>query len=476
MSDFENRDLNNDKNENDYTSNGTAGDNFYMYQDKESNDSTQEIPVQDDKDSYSSYEFNSQNYDSKEERTMPIISRYSGDNEDMTNTQKKRKRKGLSRVLSYVLVGVFSATIGGGAVLASTLYLLPNSSAFKNTPLYKSVAASTNTSKNGNSQSAASYNVDNTSTETKSSGLSVTQIAKKVGPAVVGVSTKSITSTDDFWGGQNEVDGIGSGMIINEQGYVLTNYHVVKDAQSVKVILYTGKEVSAKVVNWDQAYDVAIVKITDNVKMPGVVELGDSDSLQVGETTVAIGNPLGKEFLGTVTSGIVSAVNRTIDSSNKLKYIQTDTAINSGNSGGPLLNSKGQVIGINTAKINNQSSDTTVEGMGFAIPINTVKSKIKNLSKPILLMGISAYDYNKQQFAQYNYPKGVYVQTVEDFSPAEKAGLRTGDIILKFDGKAVSSVSEINELKAKHKAGDKVSIEISRDGKKLNLTLGLVAK
>ncbi len=145
---------------------------------------------------------------------------------------------------------------------------------------------------------------------------------------------------------------MGTGIIFSEDGYILTNYHVISGAQNIKVMLSDGKEVSAKVINYDAAADVAVIKLAENTKVPGVAEFGDSDMLEVGESVVAIGNPLGKEFIGSVTTGIVSAVNRQVSIENKdLKFIQTDAAINPGNSGGPLVNSKGQVIGINTAKI-----------------------------------------------------------------------------------------------------------------------------
>jgi serine protease Do len=259
-------------------------------------------------------------------------------------------------------------------------------------------------------------------------------------------------------------------MIINAQGYILTNYHVVQGAQQVKVKLSNGKEVNAKVVNYDQNYDVAVVKITDNVQVPAVVELGDSDNLQVGESVVAIGNPLGTDFFGSVTTGIVSALNRKIDGdANNSSYIQTDAAINSGNSGGPLINSRGQVIGINTAKI----KESGVEGLGFAIPINAVKNKIPDLSKPILMVGIQGVAINDALSKQYNLPIGIYVQDITSFAPAEKAGLKRGDVIIKFDGKKVSTFEDLDAIKNQHKSGDEVQVTVNRDGSEQTLTLKL---
>lgn len=375
------------------------------------------------------------------------------------------------KIASYISVGLVCSIIGGGVTAAGTLYLLPNSSLFKNTPLYKAIetSASSEASKETKTETASSsVPVTTVSAETSSSG--VADIVKKVAPAVVGVATKSITSQSLYgWQTQGkEVEGIGSGVIFSKEGYVLTNYHVIDGAQEVKVILSTGKEVSAKVVNYDEDMDVAVVKITEDVELPGVAEFGDSGSLQVGELAIAIGNPLGKEFLGSVTTGVISALNREVQIENKtLTLIQTDAAINPGNSGGPLVNSEGKVIGINTAKIGSDG----VEGLGFAIPIDSIKPKIDSLSKQILKIGIAAVDIDEKTSKQYNLPVGVYIQDIERFSAAEKAGLKIGDVITKFDSTKVTSVDEINKIKNNHKEGDTINIEVYRDGEKKTLEL-----
>ncbi|XKS12232.1 S1C family serine protease [Clostridium ljungdahlii] len=259
-------------------------------------------------------------------------------------------------------------------------------------------------------------------------------------------------------------------MIINEDGYILTNYHVIESAEKVSVIFNNKKEATAKVVNYDAGLDLAIIKVTTNEKMPAVAELGDSKNLQVGDSVVAIGNPLGKELLGTVTTGVISATSRDIKvGDNTQTYLQTDAAINPGNSGGALVNSAGQVIGINSAKIGGSG----VEGIGFAIPIDTVKPKLSGLLKPILKLGIAGRDINSQLSQAYNVPEGVYVAEVQEFSAAERCGLKVGDVIQKFDGKSVKSISEINDIKATHKSGDTVEVVVNRNGSKktLNLTL-----
>jgi serine protease Do len=385
--------------------------------------------------------------------------------------KKKRRSSFNKKVLSYVLVGLICTTIGGVATGFASLYALPNTEFFKSTPLYQSINGNGNNSVNS-AAIVADLNHP-TKLSTSAEALSVAEINKKVGPAVVGVSTKSISATSRYYG--QAAEGMGSGIIINEEGYVLTNHHVIENAQEVKVILSDGKEVAAKVMNSDSTLDIAVVKITENIKMPAVAELGISGSLQVGEDVVAIGNPLGKEFLGTVTNGIVSAVNRQLDE-NGIKYIQTNTAINSGNSGGPLINSRGQVIGINTAKI----GQTGVEGLGFAIPIDSVKDKIENLSKPVLMIGIVSDRVideatSKQLTEKYkvDFPVGVYITDVVEFSAAEKAGVKIGDIVTKFDGQKVKTVAEINTLKLKHKSGDTIKVEVNRDGKSKELELKL---
>jgi serine protease Do len=430
-----------------------AGENYTVSDDSKYNEKKEEVQMS------SNYNENSQNYVDS----------------DLSNGSVKKKRRSSfnKKVLSYVLVGLICTTLGGVATGFATLYTLPNTDFFKSTPLYKSINNGASGSTNNAAEIAADINHPTKLSSSSTEALSITEINQKVGPAVVGVSTKSVSSNSRLYG-QGVTEGMGSGVIISEEGYVLTNNHVIKGAQEIKVILSDGKEVAAKVMNSDENLDIAVVKITENIKMPAVAELGVSGSLKVGEEVVAIGNPLGKEFLGTVTNGIVSAVNRQLEE-NGMKYIQTNAAINSGNSGGPLINSRGQVIGINTAKI----GQTGVEGLGFAIPIDAVKDKIENLSKPVLMIGIGGREINddmsKQLSARYKveFPVGVYIESVSEFSPAEKAGLKIGDIITKFDGQKVTTVAEINEIKLKHKSGDVIKLDVNRDGKSKTLEMTL---
>lgn len=306
---------------------------------------------------------------------------------------------------------------------------------------------------------------------TDSEALTATEVYNKVAPAVVIVSVKSITTYNGFF--PQETEGIGSGFIINEEGYILTNYHVIEGATEVSVTLSDKTEVKASIVNYDQEQDVAMIKIIDDVKVPGVVELGDSDALQTGEEVLAIGTPLSKDLADTLTNGIVSALNRNVQTETgvTLNLIQTNAAINPGNSGGPLINTRGEVIGINTMKM--MSED--VEGLGFAIPINDIKGKIESLSKPILNLGISVRTVDETLAKQLNMEEGLYVVEVTEFSAAEKAGLKSGDLIVKMDGTRVKTFDQLKEIKNSKEEGDTINIEVIRDGKTKTIELTLTA-
>ena len=377
------------------------------------------------------------------------------------NEKHKNKDNKLLKIVSCLLILIFGAILGGTATGAFTFYVLPKTKFFKSTPLYKSISGNT-----GSNRSSVLPAI----TTSSSKGLTVAEINKKVSPAVVSVATKTVTSNDYFGFSQGESSGMGSGVIINEDGYILTNNHVISGATNITVIFNNKKQVAAKVVNYDAANDLAVIKLTEKVTVPGVAELGNSGDLVVGDQVVAIGNPLG-EFMGSVTTGVVSALDRsiTVENTTYKGLIQTDAAINPGNSGGPLVNSLGQVIGINSVKV----SSGKAEGIGFAIPIDNIKSKLSNLLKPMLKIGISCYDLDKDTASQNNVPQGILVKQVETLSAAEKAGLKIDDIIVKFDGKKVTTTSELNQLKAAHTSGDVVKIVVYRDGKEKELSLKL---
>lgn len=302
----------------------------------------------------------------------------------------------------------------------------------------------------------------------------IVQAAKKVGPAVVGITNKALVR-DYFNRTQLVEQGSGSGVIYSKDGLIATNNHVVEGAQEIVVSLPDGKTYSGKVLGTDPTTDLAVVKIEANEDLP-VAEFGDSDSLMVGEPAIAIGNPLGMEFRGSVTAGVISALNRSIDmGERKFKLIQTDAAINPGNSGGALVNADGQVIGINSAKI----AATGVEGIGFAIPINEAKPILKELAekgrvvRPYL--GVSLLDKNLAQRLGFDLDLrgGMFVVKLFQNGPAYRGGIRPNDIIVKFNGTKVDTVADLREALGKCQVGQQVPVTILRGDEEVTKTVTL---
>ncbi|WP_296558540.1 trypsin-like peptidase domain-containing protein [uncultured Acetobacterium sp.] len=289
-------------------------------------------------------------------------------------------------------------------------------------------------------------------------------IAQTVPPSVVGIETTGVAMT--VYGSQ-EASGVGSGFILTSDGYIATNQHVASDGISgMTVSLADGNRYDAKLVWSDVSLDMAIIKI-DATDLP-VLELGDSDDVVVGELAVAVGNPLGLNFERTVTAGIVSAINRSIplDTGLAEDLIQTDASINSGNSGGPLVNKHGKVIGINTYKL------TTGEGMGFAIPINILKPILNEIVatgkfEPTV-MGITAYDRAIADYyitdSKVNFNEGIYIASVQQGGGAANAGLTTGDIIKEINGVKTNTMLKMKEILYGVSAGDKVAVTFERNG------------
>jgi serine protease Do len=311
-------------------------------------------------------------------------------------------------------------------------------------------------------------------------GSDVTTIAKKAGPSIVGIRMTVAGSRRNIYGISNTSVGEGSGIIISKDGYVMTNYHVVsyadpRSGQSrntvLEVFLPDGREAEAEFVGGDSDTDLAVIRIS-LANLP-VAELGNSAELEVGELAVAIGNPLGMEFAGSVTAGVISALNRTVNMGDKtMNLIQTDAAINEGNSGGALLNSRGQVIGINSAKI----AASGVEGLGFAIPIDDAQPIINQLIshgyvKGRAFIGISGMEITSAYSFLYDLPQGIYVTNVVSGSGAEKAGIRRGDVLISLDGKTLETLADMEAIKKAHKPGDTVKAVINRSGTKLTLDM-----
>lgn len=338
------------------------------------------------------------------------------------------------------------------------------------------------TSSDGN-LSITSGPVANTVSNTDYSNTSIA-VANKILPSIVGISINY--TVNSMFGQSSTAEASGSGIIISEDGYILTNNHVINsttsttnsyyqitEANNIKVTLYNDDtEYDATVVGSDSQTDLAVIKI-DKTGLTAA-ELGDSDAVQVGEFAMAVGNPLGLQ--SSISCGIISAKDREVqDSETGTTYnvIQTDAAINSGNSGGALVNADGKVIGINTLKL----SGTGIEGIGFAIPINSTidvyKELISNgkISRPYI--GITGIDLDSDTAKKNNLVEGVYVKSVENFSAAEKAGIQAGDVIIEADGTSIKTMDELNTIKNKHSVGDKLTLKINRNGTEKEFTLTL---
>jgi len=386
--------------------------------------------------------------------------------------KNKNRKYGLSFYIVSVLITalICSTAVGGGLYYKFSSELAKQSEILKEGGI-KDLSAdeSLYTSKN------SFYNV------ALSQGSPVTEIAKKVGPAVVGIRLTVSNSQNKYYGYIfTKPNAEGSGVIINKDGYIMTNYHVVEYADpknrlspntTLEVFLPDKRQAKAKFVGGDSKTDLAVIKI--DLKDLEPAELGDSSELEVGEIAVAIGNPLGMEFAGSVTVGVISALNRTVETDNKtLNLIQTDAAINPGNSGGALVNSKGEVIGINTVKIAQQG----VEGLGFAIPMNDAKPIVDQLRmfgyvKGRPFIGISGVEITEVISEQYNLPVGIYIQEIVNGSAAQNAGLLQGDILTNLAGKLVKTSKDLENIMKDYKAGDTVDMTVSREGMMLNLKL-----
>jgi len=299
--------------------------------------------------------------------------------------------------------------------------------------------------------------------------LSLQEIYEKNIPSVVSITSNTASGTST-----------GTGVIVSDAGYLVTNYHVVRQAQSIDVKLTDERELTASVVGEDPVSDLAVLYIAADDLTPA--QFGDSDTLRVGDSVVAIGDPLGVELRGTMTDGIVSAISRDVQVDGRtMNLIQTNAALNSGNSGGPLINSMGQVIGINTMKIGAFADSSGVEGLGFAIPSATVQEIVNQLltqgyvsGRPWLGVEGESFSAFYQRF--YRIPRGVYITSVQSGSPAEAAGLLTSDIIVSADGTAVSDMEDLDSLLYAHVPGDTMTLTVYRSGRQGDVTVTLTEK
>ena len=367
---------------------------------------------------------------------------------------KPRKKKGGKLVALCLVCAIIGGIAGGAGVGAAT-----GAFAQDKTTIYEGTRTPT---------------VVNVSNVTGKDLLTAPEIYATYVGSTVGITTE-ITTTN-VWGQPVSQAAAGSGFVITSDGYILTNYHVIEDADSIQVAFVDGTTYDATLVGGESENDIAVLKIDATGLTPVII--GDSDNVKVGEQVVAIGNPLG-ELTFSMTSGIVSAKDRsiTMENGNVMNMIQTDTAINNGNSGGPLFDMYGQVIGITSAKLSGSSrSKATIEGLGFAIPINDIKDMVTDImengyvtGKPY--MGVTVSTVPESISQRYGMSQGALVESVDESSCAAKAGLQKGDIITAIDGKTVISSAELVEAKKNYKAGDTVTLEVERNGEKLELTL-----
>ena len=289
--------------------------------------------------------------------------------------------------------------------------------------------------------------------------------------STVGIATTSIST--NFWGMQTTQAASGSGFIYSDDGYILTNHHVISSASGVTVTMYDGTTYDAKIVGSDESNDIAVLKIEAENLTP--VILGNSDSVNVGDTVVAIGNPLG-ELTFSLTSGVVSALNREVTFSGgiSMDLIQTDTAINSGNSGGALFNQYGEVIGITNAKYSSSSSGASIDNIGFAIPLNSVRNIVDSIiekgyiSKPYIGVSVSTIT---NELKAYGLPAGASVQEIVKDSPAEKAGLKISDIITKVGDSEITTHNQLVDIVGLASPDDKLVLTVYRNGKYITVTI-----
>ena len=398
------------------------------------------------------------------------------------NPKAPKPKKGYAKKVALVVGAAVLFGAVGGVTMQGTSYLTGKLLG-KNT---KSTVGTTKTVSNAKLT---------TSTSTVTSDVS--DIVENTLPSIVSITNMSVQEVQNFFGGisQQESESAGSGIIISQNDselLVVTNNHVVEGSDTLTVTFNDGNSVEAQIKGTDSARDLAVVAVPldkisdDTMNAIKVATLGDSDSLKVGEPAIAIGNALG--YGQSVTTGIVSATRRTIDGFDG-EYIQTDAAINPGNSGGALLNANGEVIGINSAKINSSA----VEGMGFAIPISDASDVIQNLMNKETrskvsdeergYLGIKGYDVSEEGAQMYNMPTGVYVKEVMSGGGAEKAGLTKGSIITGFEGSSISGMSSLQEQLQYYKAGEEVTLTVQipdKNGeyteKDIKVTLGKIHK
>ena len=405
------------------------------------------------------------------------------------NNQAPRRKNSNGKIIATAaIVGVVGGLIGGGVSYYAADQM--NNAAVNNNAAQTSVSSSS--SKVSEKSAKTSGTMTTAYNDVKGAVVSVINLKRQSSTSGANSLYSSLFGDDDDNSSSKssklETYSEGSGVVYmksNGKGYVVTNNHVISGSDAVQVQLANGKTVNAKVVGKDSTTDLAVLSI-DAKYVTQTAEFGDSKSLQAGQTVIAVGSPLGSEYASTVTQGIVPAPARTISTSsgNQQTVIQTDAAINPGNSGGALVNSAGQVIGINSMKLAQSSDGTSVEGMGFAIPSNEVVTIVNELVKKgkitrpqlgvrvIALQGIPE-GYRSRLKIKSNLKDGIYVASVSKSGSAANAGMKSGDVITKVDGKKVEDVASLHSILYSHKVGDTVNVTVNRNGRDVNLKVKL---
>lgn len=395
---------------------------------------------------------------------------------DLIIYDSKPKKKKTNRIWPAMICSALAASIFTAAIFTAGVFIVrPNT---------QDNLTSGNTTSGVTAQYDASTGsaAQLTAYQNGKKVLTVPEIAEQVGPSVVGVINKAKVSPqryyDPFSGryyyygdadteGQTVEQGSGSGIIFQEDGYIVTNQHVIDGATEISVILNTGEEFAATLVGQDAKTDLAVLKIDPGSTKLTAATFGDSTTTKVGELAVVIGNPMGQEFSGSVTAGIISALNRTMTIENRnYNLIQTDAAINAGNSGGALINQYGEVIGITSVKLNPAAG---IEGMCFAIAISEAKPIIEDLMSSGYVTGRPLVGINIKDTGY-----GLFISNVVQGSGAEEAGLKVYDMILEVDGQKVSSTKEVNAIRDTKKAGDYLTFKIMRDGETMEMQVRLM--
>ena len=389
----------------------------------------------------------------------------------------ERKGKITGKIVALLLVVAVLGSVGGSALTAAIAGIHRDKAAEDS-----AVTGTADEDTPEESQDQADYQLvshslpDTLPTNDTGKSLTESEVYALAVNSVVGITTEATTNV---FGQQAVAASSGTGFILTEDGYIITNQHVVEGADTIKVTLYSGESYDAELVGGDASYDIAVLKI--EAEGLQAVSVGDSDTLQVGEAVVAIGNPLG-ELTFTMTNGIISALNREINTDgNPQNMIQTNAAINSGNSGGPLFDMDGNVIGVTSAKYSGSTSTgTTIEGLGFAIPINEALRVAYDLVEYGYVkgayLGISLRDLDSNTASYYSLPVGPRVESVTEGSCAETAGVQVGDIIIGFNGVDVESYNDLAGQLKKVNAGDTVEMVVYRSGEEVTLTVTLDEK